>query len=85
MSIADKTVSLCTCNGTMPLDAEALGRAAGIGAPHLHTAMCQKDLGRFKDAAGGDMIVGCTQEQRLLGEVADEAGSVRSIRFVNIR
>ena len=62
-----------------------LARAAGIGAPHLHTAMCQKDLGRFKDAAGGDMIVGCTQEQRLLGEVAEEAGSVRSIRFVNIR
>jgi len=47
--------------------------------------MCQRELGRFKDAAGGDMLVACTQEQRLLGEIAEEAGNVRSIRFVNIR
>ena len=85
MSIADKTVSVCTCNGTMPLDAAALARATGIDVPQLHTAMCQQGLGRFKETVGGDMIVACTQERRLLGEVAEEAGTVRSIRFVNIR
>src|SRR5699024_4937232 len=81
----DKNVFLCNCNGTMPLDAEAIARAAGSAPRALHTAMCQRELGRFKEASGGDMIVACTQEQRLLGEVADEAGAVRSIRFVNIR
>jgi ferredoxin len=85
MTVAEKTVFLCTCNGTMPLDAGAIARAAGVVAPQLHTAMCQRELARFKDAAAGDMIVACTQEQRLLGEVADEAADVRSIRFVNIR
>ena len=85
MSLADKNVFLCSCNGTMRLDAEAVARAAGGVAKPVHTAMCQRELGRFKDAAGGDLLVACTQEQRLLGEIAEEAGGVRSIRFVNIR
>jgi len=86
MTLADKNVFLCTCNGTMPLDAAAIARASGSGAlPPVHTAMCQRELARFKDKAGGDMIVACTQERRLLGEVAEEAAGVRSIRFVNIR
>jgi ferredoxin len=85
MSLTDKTVAVCTCNGTMPLDADALARASGIGVPHLHTAMCQKDLARYKETLAGDVLVACTQEQRLLGEAAEEAGTVRTIRFVNIR
>jgi ferredoxin len=85
MTLADKTLHLCTCNDTLRLDADAIARAAGGAAATPHTAMCQKDLGRFKDAATGDLLVACTQEQRLLGEVAAEAGGVRSIRFVNIR
>ena len=84
-SIAGKTVALCTCNGTMPLDRDAIARAAGIDPPPLHTAMCQMELARFKDGAAGDMIVACTQEQQLLGEIAGESGAVRTIRFVNIR
>ena len=84
MSLDDKSLSLCTCNGTMPLDRDALARA-GVEAPPLYTAMCQKELERFKAGATGDLIVGCTQEARLLGEVAQEAGAVRSIRFVNVR
>ena len=85
-SITDKTVSLCTCNGTMPLDAEALGaRGRHRGAASAHGHVPEGSRPSSRHAAGGDMIVGCTQEQRLLGEVADEAGSVRSIRFVNIR
>ena len=85
MSVADKNLFLCTCNGTMPLDAEALARAAGVSSVPLHTAMCQKELARFRGAAQGDMLVACTQEQRLLAETAEEAAGVRSIRFVNIR
>ena len=85
MSLADRNVFLCSCNATMPLDGEAIARAAGSTPRPVHTAMCQRELGRFKEASGGDMIVACTQEQRLLGEIAEEAGGVRSIRFVNIR
>ena len=85
MTIGDKKLFLCTCNGTMPLDGEALARAAGAAPVPLHTAMCQKELARFRDAAQGDMLVACTQEQRLLAGIAEEAGNVRSIGFVNIR
>ncbi len=84
MSLDNKSLSLCTCNGTMPPDHEALARA-GVEAPPLYTAMCQKEVERFKAGASGDLIVGCTQEARLLGEVAQEAGAARSIRFVNLR
>jgi ferredoxin len=83
--MTDRTLFLCNCNGTMPLDAEAVARGAGLPAVPLHDAMCQKDLPRFRDAASGDMLVACTQEQQLLGEVAEEGGRVRAIRFVNIR
>jgi ferredoxin len=84
MTSADRNLFVCTCNGTMALDADAIGRACGT-APHLHRAMCQHDLGRYREAAGGVMVVACTQEQRLLREVAEEAPQVRTIRFVNIR
>ena len=85
MSVSDKNVAICTCNATMPLDRDALARATGVADLHVHTAMCQQGAGEFAKRASGDMVVACTQEQRLLGDLADEAGGVRSIRFVNIR
>jgi ferredoxin len=86
MSIADKTLLICNCNRTMPLDAKALGDALGMAAaPKMHTMMCQRELGEFSEGASGDMLVACTQEQRLLGEVAQETGRAQEIRFVNIR
>src|SRR4029078_6933380 len=72
--IADKTLSLCTCNGTMPLDRDELA-PAGVDVPHMHKAMCQHDLARFKADARGDMLVACTQERRLLGEIDEESST----------
>ena len=89
MSVRDKTIHLCSCNGTMPIDAHALARALELAGPlPLHTELCQKELAAFADHAQGDVLVACTQEARLFGEVADDAahsGKVHSIRFVNIR
>jgi ferredoxin len=85
MSVGDKTISICSCNGTMPLDGNAIARGIGVEPLHVHTAMCQKDAASFEQRAGGDMLVACTQEQRLLGDIAERAPGVRSIRFVNIR
>ena len=86
MSIADKQVWLCSCNGTMPLDADAIKRSIGI-APHggIKTMLCQKELGAFAADAQGDVVVACTQEARLLGDVAEEAGKTQTIQFINIR
>jgi ferredoxin len=85
MSLADKNVAICTCNATMPLDRVALADATGIADLRVHTAMCQQDAAEFAKRSSGDMVVACTQEQRLLGDLANEAGGVRTIRFVNIR
>ena len=86
MSIAAKSLFLCSCNGTMPLDGPALGRALGLAAaPPIHSLLCQRELATFSAGATGDVLAACTQEQRLLGDVAEEGGRTQTIRFVNIR
>lgn len=82
----DKKLHLCSCNATMALDAEALGRALGLdAAPSIATSLCQRNLAQFADGVGGDALVACTQESRLLGDVAEETGRTRTIHFLNIR
>ncbi len=86
MSVVGKTLFVCNCNRTMPLDGEALGRALALpSAPKVHTMLCQRELDQYAAGATGDLLVACTQEQRLLGEVAEEGGKAQQIRFVNIR
>jgi ferredoxin len=86
MSAKDKTLLVCNCNRTMPLDGASLARALDAAAPiKVHSMMCQRELAEFSAAAQGDLVVACTQEQRLLGEVAEEGGRAQEIRFVNIR
>jgi ferredoxin len=86
MSLANKKLFLCSCNGTMPLDGEALARALALGAnPGVHTTLCQRELARFVEGAQGDIVAACTQEQQLLSEAAREGGNAQAIRFVNIR
>ena len=51
----------------------------------MHRQLCQKELAAFVDGAAGDVIVACTQEARLFGDVAEEGGKTQTIRFVNIR
>jgi ferredoxin len=89
MSAQDKVqpnIHLCNCNGTMPLDAAILERALELAGPlPIHTQLCQKELAAFADRASGDVLVACTQEARLFGDVADDAGKAQTIRFVNIR
>ena len=86
MSITDKTLHVCNCNRTMPLDAEALGTALKLGQPLLlKEQMCQRELPAYAEGAKGDLIVACTQEAKLLGDVADKNQGATAIRFVNIR
>lgn len=86
MTIKEKSLHLCSCNSTMPLDAEALARALELsGTPALKTMLCQKELAAFADRSAGDVVVACTQEAHLFGDVAEEGGRTQTIRFVNIR
>ena len=86
MSLADKHLHLCSCNGTMAIDAAALARALELaGAPAVKTMLCQKELAAFADSAAGDVVVACTQEAKLFGDIAEEGGRTQAIRFVNLR
>jgi len=87
MAIQDKTLKLCSCNKTMPLDAKALAAALKSGAAiQLHTELCRKEAASFQGALGDpEVLVACTQEAPLFSELADAAGSKAELRFVNIR
>ena len=86
MSLAGKKLHLCSCNRTMPLDAAAIARALDLPSPPpVASMLCQKELAAFADHAAGDVVVACTQEARLFGDVAEEGGRTQTIRFVNIR
>ena len=87
MAIQDKTLKLCSCNGTMALDAAALAAALKSGAPlKVHTELCRKQAGAFQAALGdAELLVACTQEAALFSELAQAAQAKSELRFVNIR
>ena len=90
---------ICDCNGTLNLDgpglAAALENVPGAdaqGLQEVHTGLCRRQAPAFQRAAksGEELLVACTQEQRLfleLNEQTEGAPSVqvRPIRFVNLR
>jgi ferredoxin len=93
---------ICDCNGTMKLDGPALAAALdkvpgadNEGLTTVHTLLCRREAPAFQRAAkstgaGEELLVACTQEQRLFLELNDQtegAPSVqeRPIRFVNLR
>ena len=87
MSLEGKTLKVCSCNRSVALDAKALASALKLKAPlQVHDQLCRRDAGAFQDALGdGDIIVACTQEATLFGELAAGAGSQAKLQFVNVR
>src|SRR6267154_708457 len=84
MAELPRNILICSCEDTMPLDADAVRRGCGervSTADHL----CRAQLDRFRAAvANGPLIVGCTQEAPLFSEVAAEQENV-ALTFVNLR
>ena len=83
MSLEGKTLKVCSCNRTVPLEAKALGAALKAGEPlAVHHALCRNDAAAFQAALGAadDVIVACTQEAALFSEL-----SQKPIKFVNVR
>lgn len=88
MAIQDKKLKLCNCNGTIAIDGGAIAKALGLAAPtQVSQALCRREIHRFTGdlQSGSDVIVGCTQEAPLFGELADEARFCGRLIFVNIR
>ncbi|WBY03359.1 4Fe-4S binding protein [Ramlibacter tataouinensis] len=78
---------ICDCNRTMPLDPQALGRTLDEKLT-LHSTLCRREAAAFQQAirGGEEVVVACTQEKRLFGEIGRQTeGAVSPVRFVNIR
>ena len=84
MADRPRTVLICSCEDTMPLDAGAV-RRGGRGTQVMTAShLCRAELEKFRKAAatGAPLTVGCTQEAPLFSEIAEDGAD---IRFVNIR
>jgi Na+-translocating ferredoxin:NAD+ oxidoreductase RNF subunit RnfB len=84
--MTERHILVCSCEDTMPQAAAAVRRACPGAKVSEGRQFCRAELERFRTAAqGGDpLIVSCTQEAPLFGEVATELG-VPAPAFVNIR
>ena len=87
MSLESKTLKLCSCNGTISLDAKRLATALKVRQPlEVHRELCRKEAGAFQASLSDpDLIVACTQEAPLFAELASAAQSQARISFLNIR
>ena len=80
-----RTLLICSCEDTMPLDAGAFERGC-CGADIVSARqLCRAELERFRKllASGEPITVGCTQEAPLFREIAAESAS--DVTFANIR
>jgi ferredoxin len=79
-----RAILVCSCEDTMPLDAQAL--RLGCRGAHLVTGrqFCRAELERFRElaASGAPITMGCTQEAVLFREIAAGASDVT---YVNLR
>jgi ferredoxin len=77
---------VCSCEDTMPLDADAIHRGCRSETTTA-TRLCRAELDRFRAIAAQDkpLTVACTQESQMFSEVATESGRASPIKFVNIR
>ena len=85
MNGAKSRLLICSCEKTMPLDAQAIERGCAAKVTQANQ-LCGLDLGQFKAAleAGEPITVACTQEAPLFKEVAEDFPQV-PLTFVNIR
>jgi ferredoxin len=87
MAEKPRTLFICSCEKTMPLDADAISRACKGAKVESANNLCRAEIERFGTAAakGGDITIACTQEVPVFNEVAAEQGGKASLSFVNIR
>jgi ferredoxin len=81
-----RQIVVCSCEDTMPLDVDRIGRACRGAAVVSGRQFCRSELDRFRALlpGGGDLVVACTQETPIFEEAAAETGD-RALTFVNIR
>jgi len=73
MKLGGRRVLMCSCEGTMPLDAKSVAAALGCEPPErIHSQLCRAQLDAYRAALaeGEPLMVCCGQEAPLFGELA---------------
>src|SRR5256884_6172546 len=85
MSADSSHLLICSCERTMPLDAQAIGRGCS-GKITQANQLCGQELERFKQALadGAPVTVACTQEAALFRELAENSPQAQ-LPFLNVR
>src|SRR6202158_1164224 len=85
MSAESSHLLICSCENSMPLNAQAIGRGCAARITQANQ-LCGLELERFKQAPadGAPVTVACTQEAPLFREVAENFPQAQ-LTFVNVR
>ncbi|MDU9004607.1 4Fe-4S binding protein [Sedimentitalea todarodis] len=80
-----KSLILCDCMGTQPVDPDAISDTCDVTCSRVHTALCTTQImSAARLMEEGDAIVACQQEHVRFQELAEEIG-VDSPGFVDLR
>ena len=87
MAERPRTILICSCEDTMPLNGEMVRRACRDSVVIEGRQFCRAELERLRKAAVGaeQVTVACTQEAPLFDEIASEVEDSGALTFVNIR
>jgi ferredoxin len=87
MAERPRTILICSCEDTMPLNGEMVRRACRDSVVIEGRQFCRAELERLRKAAAGaeQVTVACTQEAPLFDEIASEMKDSGALTFVNIR
>ena len=87
MAERPRTILICSCEDTMPLNGEMVRRACRDSVVIEGRQFCRAELERLRKAAAGaeQVTVACTQEAPLFDEIAGEIEGSGALTFVNIR
>lgn len=82
-----RTLMVCSCEDTMPLDGEALARGCKGGEIRTARHLCRTQTEIFTKLLGerDAITVGCTQEAPLFEEIAADLDYSGDLVFANIR
>ena len=87
MADGPRTIILCSCDDTMPLDVGAVRRGCRGAKVETADQLCRAEFERFRGAIadGGRVTVACTQEAPLFAEDAQQGKQKSDLTFVNVR
>jgi hypothetical protein len=87
MTERSRTLFVCSCEDTMPLDEASIQRGCKGATVKTARHLCRTQVELFQAELGSGvpLTVACTQEAPLFSEIAGEMSPDTDITFANIR